>query len=174
MKAEIYGGEDDLWIPVRLVFVRNRNRRKDYLVLVSTELSLSEGEIIRIYGKRWSIEVFFKVCKSTLRLTQECRSLSYDAMTAWTAIVFTRYMILALLNRMYSDDRTIGELFYHVCEELADITWLESYCLLMAAFFELVSEKLLLTENQMKAMLEGFMRVFPELTNKSRLCVLER
>jgi len=167
VQAEISGGEDDLWIPVRLVFVRNRNRRKDYLVLVSTDLSLSEEEIIRIYGKRWSIEVFFKVCKSTLRLTKECRSLSYDAMTAWTAIVFTRYMMLALLSRMYSDDRTVGELFYCVCEELADITWLESYCLLIEAFAKYVSEKLLLTEEQMKTMFEGFIAIFPELLNKS-------
>ena len=159
VQAEI-SGEDDLWLPVQLVFVRNRNRRKDYLVLVSTDLSLSEEEIIRIYGKRWSIEVFFKVCKSTLRLTRECRSLSYDAMTAWTAIVFTRYVMLTLLNRMYSDDRTVGELFYRVCEELADITWQESYCLLIEAFVKYVSEKLLLTEEQMKIMFKDFMRIF--------------
>ena len=30
----------------------------DYLVLVSTDLTLSEEEIIQTYGKRWSIEVF--------------------------------------------------------------------------------------------------------------------
>lgn len=39
------------------------NKRNEYLCLISTEVSLSEEEIIRIYGKRWDIEVFFKVCK---------------------------------------------------------------------------------------------------------------
>ena len=77
-------------LPVRLVFVRNRNHRKDWLVLVTTDMSLTAEEVIRIYGKRWGIEVFFKVCKSFLRLEKDCRSLSYDAMTAHVSIVFTR------------------------------------------------------------------------------------
>ena len=76
-----------------MVYVRNRNKKKDYLCLISTDISLSEEEIIRIYGKRWDTEVFFKVCKSYLNLSRECNSLSYDAMSAHTAVVFTRYMM---------------------------------------------------------------------------------
>ena len=49
-------------IPVKVVYVRNRNKRKEYLCLISTDVNLDENEIIRIYGKRWDIEVFFKVC----------------------------------------------------------------------------------------------------------------
>ncbi|OXS25257.1 MAG: hypothetical protein BI182_05870 [Acetobacterium sp. MES1] len=45
---------DDITIPVRLVFVRNRNKRNDYLILITTDLTLSEDDIIRIYGKRWA------------------------------------------------------------------------------------------------------------------------
>ena len=74
-------------IPAKVVYVRNRNNRKDYLCLLSTDLSLEENEIIRLYGKRWDIEVFFKVCKSYLKLSRECHSLSYDARTAHTAVV---------------------------------------------------------------------------------------
>ena len=81
-------------IPAKVVYVRNRNKRKEYLCLISTDTNLDENEIIRIYGKRWDIEVFFKVCKSYLNLSRECNSLSYDAMTAHTAVVFTRYMIV--------------------------------------------------------------------------------
>lgn len=81
-------------IPVKLVFVRNKSNRKDWLVLVSTDTSLSEEESIRIYGKRWDIEVFFKSCKSYLKLVKGCRSTSYDALNAHTAIVFTHYMML--------------------------------------------------------------------------------
>lgn len=80
-------------IPAKVVYVRNRNKRKEYLCLISTDTTLDENEIIRIYGKRWDIEVFFKVCKSYLNLSRECNSLSYDAMTAHTAVVFTRYMM---------------------------------------------------------------------------------
>lgn len=53
-------------IPAKVVYVRNRNKRKEYLCLISTDVNLDENEIIRIYGKRWDIEVFFKVCKATL------------------------------------------------------------------------------------------------------------
>ena len=63
-------------IPAKLVFVRNRSKRMDYLVLISMDISLTEDEIIQLYGKCWDIEVFFKTSKSVLRLTGECRSLS--------------------------------------------------------------------------------------------------
>lgn len=42
-------------IPAKVVYVRNRNKRKEYLCLISTDTSLDEEEIIRIYGKRWDI-----------------------------------------------------------------------------------------------------------------------
>ena len=79
--------KNDNVVPARIVFVCNRNKRKDYLCILSTDTSLTEDEIIRIYGKRWSIEVFFKVCKSYLCLAKECRLISFDAMTAHTAVV---------------------------------------------------------------------------------------
>lgn len=81
------GKEDP--IPSKIICVRNKANRKDWLAFVCTNPELSEEEIIRIYGKRWQIEVFFKTCKSTLNLVGECRSLSYDALTAHVAIVFT-------------------------------------------------------------------------------------
>ncbi len=47
-------------IPVKIVCVRNRSNRKDWLAIICTDTELPEEEIIRIYGKRWDIEVFFK------------------------------------------------------------------------------------------------------------------
>ena len=49
VEAAVRKGAESL--PVRLVFVRNRNNRKDWLVLVTTDMSLTEEEVIRIYGK---------------------------------------------------------------------------------------------------------------------------
>ena len=48
-------------IPAKVVYVRNRNKGKEYLCLISTDTTLDENETIRIYGKRWDIEVFSKV-----------------------------------------------------------------------------------------------------------------
>ena len=124
---EICGGEPETApIPAKLVFVRNRSNRKDYLVLISTDTTLTENEIIQLYGKRWDIEVFFKASKSVLRLTGECRSLSYDAMCAQCAIVFARYMFLAVGVRENQDLRSAGPLFCLVADELADISFAES------------------------------------------------
>ena len=63
LSVEVEIIKDGNVIPAKVVYVRNRNNRKDYLCLLSTDLSLEENEIIRLYGKRWDIEVFFKVCK---------------------------------------------------------------------------------------------------------------
>lgn len=155
-------------IPAKLVFVRNRNKKKDYLVLISTDTSLCEEEIIRLYGKRWKIEVFFKVCKSYLKLIGECRSLSYDAMTAYVAIVFSRYMMLSAENRVQIDDRTLCELFYDVCDELPDITWHEAFRILMNSLVTTATEKLFLTEEELESLLEEFMSKLPE-TFKSKM-----
>ena len=158
-------------VPAKLVFVRNRNKKKDYLVLISTDTSLSEEEIIRIYGKRWDIEVFFKVCKSYLHLIGECRSISYDAMTSYVAIVFARYMMLSTENRVQLDARTLGELFYEICDELPDITWIESFTILMEHLVETITERLSLKEEELKILLEEFMSVLPKaLKLKAQMC----
>ena len=72
---------NEVTVPAKIVCVRNRSNRKDWLALICTNTELSEEEILRIYGKRWDIEVFFKTCKSMLKLETGCHSLSYDAMT---------------------------------------------------------------------------------------------
>ena len=100
----------------------------------SSIVPLDESEIIRNYGKRWDIEVFFKVCKSYLNLSRECNSLSYDAITAHTAVVFTRYMMLSLESRELNDNRSLGELFLYFSDEMADITWIQAFQMLLQMF----------------------------------------
>jgi len=41
-------------------FARNRNKKSEYIILLTTDCSISDSEVIRIYGGRWSIEVFFR------------------------------------------------------------------------------------------------------------------
>ena len=101
-------------IPVKIVFVRNRNKKSECLYLLSTDVSLSDTEIVRIYGNRWSIECFFKSSKSFLKLGTEFQSHNYGAMVSHTTIVFTRYIILECIRRNHNDQKTYGELFLHV------------------------------------------------------------
>lgn len=108
-------------IPVKLVFVRNRNKRSEYIVLLSTDCTLSSEEIVRTYGNRWSIELFFRASKSLLDLGSEFQGLSYDMTVSSTAIVFTRYILLEWLRRKKNDDKTICELFYVCCDDIQDM-----------------------------------------------------
>ena len=156
-------------IPAKVVYVRNRNNRKDYLCLLSTDLSLEENEITRLYGKRWDIEVFFKVCKSYLKLSKECHALSYDAMTAHTAVVFTRYMMLSLESRESNDIRSLGELFVYISNEMADITWLQALQMLLQLFRSTLSETAELTEEKINELVDNFLDTLPSLL-KSLLC----
>ena len=150
-------------IPAKVVYIRNRNKKKEYLCLISTNTTLDENEIIRIYGKRWDIEVFFKVCKSCLNLSKECNSLSYDAMTAHTAVVFTRYMMLSLESRESNDSRSLGELFLYFSDEMSDITWIQAFQMLLQMFRTMLSDNTELSEDKIDELVDTFMNTVPAL-----------
>ena len=155
--------KDGKVIPAKVVYVRNRNKRKEYLCLISTDTTLDENEIIRIYGKRWDIEVFFKVCKSYLNLSRECNSLSYDAMTAHTAVVFTRYMMLSLESREGSDNRSLGELFVYFSDEMSDITWIQAFRMLLQMFRTILNNNTELSDDKIDELVDTFMNTLPGL-----------
>ena len=121
-------------IPVKVVVVRNRNKKSECLYLLSTDCSLSDAEIVRIYGNRWSIECFFKASKSFLKLGTEFQGRTYDAMVSHTAIVFTRYTMLEWIRRKENDERTYGELFFMLCEDIQDMDLTNALQSLMALF----------------------------------------
>ena len=160
--------KDGASIPAKVVYVRNRNKRKEYLCLISTDVSLDEDEIVRIYGKRWDTEVFFKVCKSYLRLSKECNSLSYDAMTAHTAVVFARYMMLSLESREAKDERSLGELFLFFTDEMSDVTWVHAFHMLLQMFRTILTANVELSEEKMDDLVDAFMDAIPSAL-KSRL-----
>ncbi|MBU3146999.1 transposase, partial [Clostridium sp. CF012] len=121
-------GVDSQATPIKskIVFVKNQNKAKSWLAIISTDITLSDEEIIRIYGKRWDIEVFFKMNKSFLSLAKEFQGRSYNSMVAHTTIVFTRYIMLSMQSRNNEDLRTIGGLFFNCCDELQDIQFFEA------------------------------------------------
>ena len=168
LSVEVSVVKDEKIIPAKVVYVRNRNKRNEYLCLISTDVELDEDEIIRIYGKRWDIEVFFKVCKSYLNLSKECRSMSYDAMTAHTAVVFTRYMMLSLESRESNDERSLGELFLYFSDEMSDITWIQAFQILLQMFRTLLSDSLEISNEKINELVDAFMNAIPALL-KSRL-----
>lgn len=154
-------------IDAKIVCVKNRNNCKDWIAIICTNIDLSEEEIISIYGKRWDIEVFFKTCKSFLKLGKEYHGLSYDALTAHVAIVFTRYMMLAVQKRDNEDERTLGELFYLAIDEMADISFSESMLILIEAMTNSMKEIIHATDEQLVRVLEAFLNKFPNFMQVS-------
>ena len=154
-------------IPAKIVCVRNKSKKKDWLAIISTDTTISEEEIIRIYGKRWDIEVFFKTCKSYLHLAKECRSLSYDALTAHVSVVFVRYMMLAVTQRCNTDDKTVCELFYRLMDELDDITFSQSMRIIMDALMDTVMEHFHITEQQLEDFTTSFVQRLPKYMQKA-------
>ena len=160
LSIEVTVGNEE--IPAKIVCIRKKSKKKDWLAIISTDTSLSEEEIIRIYGKRWDIEVFFKSCKSYLHLVKECRSLSYDALTAHVSIVFTRYMMLSVSQRRNVDDKTICELFFCLMDELEDITFSQSMRIIIDALMDAVMEYFHITDQQLEEFTASFVQRLPK------------
>ena len=71
-------------------------------------------------------------------------------------IVFTRYMLLAMEQRQNEDQRTLGELFFFLVDEMADITFSRSLAILMAALIASLQEILKLSDEQLTAFAVDF------------------
>ena len=161
LSVDVLVGEGADAIPARIVCVRNNKKRKEWIAFISTNATLEPEEIIRIYGKRWQIEIFFKTCKSTLNLIGECHSLSYDALTAHVAIVFARYLMIAIEQRKSEDYRTLGEIFYFLSNELEDITFRRSMQILMDAMIASIGEIFNVSNEQLSTFMTDFVSRLP-------------
>jgi hypothetical protein len=109
----------------RIIFVPC-DKKRGWLALLSTNVSIADEEIIRLYGKRWDIEVFFKMCKQHLKLVKEIQIRNYDGLIGHTSLVMARYNILSLFQRKSIDQRSFGDLFRACNEELANITFIDA------------------------------------------------
>ncbi|WP_415841240.1 transposase, partial [Paenibacillus typhae] len=128
-------------LQVKLVFVRNRNKKREWLAILSTDVTLDAAEIVRIYGMRWSIETFFKVTKSYLKLGTEFQGRSFDGLISHTTIVFSRYLAMEYERRQSSDDRTLGGLFFLFADEVRDLDYQTALQQLMSLFLEMSQAK---------------------------------
>ena len=138
-------------VAIKVVFIQNRNKKSEWLAILSTDSSLTEKEIVRIYGMRWDIEVFFKATKSLLKLQKEFQGRSYDLLISHTTIVFARYIVLSWQNRCNTDDRTIGGLFFELCDEVSDLDW----AVALQQLIELIQDTLNKTNSTLKNLIQS-------------------
>ena len=95
-------------IPLRLFF-NKPGRRKNWELLVTTDLKLSFINTLKIYRIRWGIEVFFKESKQFL-LLGKCQSRDFDAHITDITLSMIRYILLNQTKR-FSSYETLGEAF---------------------------------------------------------------
>lgn len=157
-------GKNDKDIPVmaKILFVRDRHSKK-WLALLSTDLNLADEEIVKIYKRRWDIEVFFKMTKSFLNLAKECQGRSYDALVAHTTVVCCRYIMLALARRMNKDPRTLGSLFHASCDELKQTGFAEALIILLTMLEQVLGNYIENSKELIHSLVERFLEEMPPI-----------
>lgn len=152
-------------VDVKIVFVKDR-RSKNWLAVLSSDTALTPEEIIRIYGKRWDIEVFFRMVKSHLALAKEFQGRNYNMMIAHTTIVFMRYAMLAVESRDSNDLRTISDLFYYTCDELDDIKFSVSLSLILDLLKKVLYNNPVISEEIASQIIDAFIFALPNIWKK--------
>lgn len=153
---------------VKVVFVRHRHKR-DWLAIMSTQTELSADEIVRIYGKRWDIEVFFKMMKHHLNLEKEAQLRDYDGIIGHTTIAMTRYIFLSVEQRCHSDQKTIGSLFFACSEEVKDLSLIEALQRLLALALENVRTTGEFSEHVVTTLIDSIMGAAVDFIQSMRL-----
>ncbi len=140
----------------KIIFV-SCDKDRGWLALLSTDTSLPDEEIIRLYGKRWNIEVFFKMCKQHLKLVKEIQIRSYDGLIAHTSMVIARYNVLSLYQRESIDGRSFGDLFRACYDELANLTFIDALKRILQEISMVLRKTYRLPEEVLRDMIELIM-----------------
>ena len=80
-------------------------------------------------------------------------------MTAHTAVVFTRYMMLSLESQESNDNRSLGELFLYFSDEMSDITWIQAFQM----FRTMLSDNTELSDEKINELTNAFMDALPTM-----------
>ena len=153
---------------VKIVFVRHRHKRS-WLAILSTDITLADKEIARIYGKRWDIEVFFKMMKHYLNLEREVQIRDYDGLIGHITISMSRYIFLAYEQRCHDDARTLGTLFHACSDELKDLSLIEALQRILALVKDELCAAGIAAEGVIFVILEAIMSTAIDLLKKSQL-----
>ena len=106
---------------MKLFFSQFNNR--SWNVLITDNRAMTFAEAIKIYTKRWSIEVFFKETKQHLGLGKD-QSRDFDGQIASFTCVFLVYIMVSL-RRRFSAYESMGDLFRKIETEILETTLTE-------------------------------------------------
>lgn len=159
---------------VKIVFVRNRNRKRQWLAIISTDTSLPDEEIVRIYGKRWDIEVFFKMMKHYLKLERETQLRDYDGMVAHITIAMSRYIFLSYEQRSHDDPRTLGSLFSACSDEMEDLSLVEALQRILSLAMEKIRSTGIVAEDIALSLVDSIMSIAVDMLQTGQRLLRQR
>jgi len=116
------------------IFLIRKGKRGAWHTIISTDISLNFNQMMNIYKKRWSIEVFFKEAKQLLGLGKN-QSTNFDVQVAQTTINMIQYLLISLKFRQQAYE-TIGGLFKDVKQDFIEYKLDER---IMLAIVELIA-----------------------------------
>ena len=94
-------------------------------------------------------------------MEKEFQARSFDAIVARTAIVFARYIMMALENRESKDQRSVCAIFHAVCKELDDISFEAAFNIIMETMLLNTCDHPHLENYQLDALADLFMSQLP-------------
>jgi len=92
---------------LKIVFIKTD---ENLIPIVSTNLNLSDEEIIEIYKRRWDIEQGYKELRAHFGFGKEQNRI-YEALIARITLSFLTYNLVSYINRMDGNRETIGSVF---------------------------------------------------------------
>ncbi len=78
-------------------------------------------------------------------------------------------MLIAVEKRINEDDRTAGEIFFFLCDEVRDISFNQSMSLIVQAFLDSAVKLFKLSDEQLSALMECFLFKLPAYLRDSLL-----
>lgn len=146
--------------PIRLLFCKLKDSKNsdEIAIIACTDMTLSSVEILELYAKRWSIEVFFKTCKGFLGFEDDTRALNYDTLVASKTICMLRYILITYNQRFESDHKTFSEMFYLFCDAIKDMCALNFAWELLFAFYDLAKDLVISSLDDFFAVFRNFIR----------------
>lgn len=148
-------------LDVKVLFIRDKRSRRNWVALLSTDIDLTDDEIIKIYGMRWEIEVFFKMCKTYLKFAKEFQGRSFDMLVAHTVIVYIRFIMFAFTSRFNTDEKSFGDMFFHCCDEAKTISFWKAFKLILDLLKQFLVDKLTIAAEVIAQLLDEFVSTLP-------------
>ena len=109
-------------IPVLVVFVRHRTNKNEWLAILTTDLTLTVEEVIRIYAIRWDIEVFFKCTKSRFACKRVSRTILRFARQSYNHCLLTLHPTgMAKIGKARTRARLVA---YFICCATKSVRWI--------------------------------------------------